>query len=256
MNLWKRLFGRSTPKGTQARPSPSMAAGARTVTGGPNWYFAEDKARCTRQIVLTSDPVRKTASRFATLMFSGKYRKLLANPLAIGFFRLDGQPGPFLLLRTDPAVEEMANETLSIAFSFYFLPTSGIIAMYVSSKLLKNETRMGFCEEIYGLDYDETRSLIADAIRKDSLYVVHAGASGSITEDVATGNVYNNPACKYDIVLPFSAECKKRLANEWSELLSYHERIRKPDFDTAVRLLYEMVPEDIDPILPRTKATR
>jgi hypothetical protein len=208
-----------------------------------NWHFAEDKSRYLRQVVLLSDPERTTGSRFSSLMLSPAYYQLMNPPLATGFFRLDGDPGPYLMIRTDggrdgrEAVDEMAKHQFCVALSFVHLPTSGLIAVFVSGKFLKDKTRMGYLEQFYGLDDDRTRALISDVVDKDALQVVLAGDGGAM------------PRCRYDIGIPFDAACKRVLADEWRAILAHHQQIRSPDFQAAGRRLYELIPEGTDPII-------
>jgi hypothetical protein len=206
--------------------------GAIATIKGSNWYLAEDKSRSLRQVVLISDPERKTASRFSprTLTFPRVYLDLFnASPLATGFFRLDRYPGPYLLIRTDGTAgdRELVDSIgqFRVAFTFIHLPTSGLVAIFVSSAFLQIISQKGFLEQIYGLDDENTRALISDAINKDALQAVLAGDSG----------------WKYDIEIPFDSGCKQVLADEWEAILSHHRKISAPDFEAAGRRLYELV---------------
>jgi hypothetical protein len=100
---------------------------------------------------------------------------------------------------------------------------------------LKTFSQKGFLEQIYGLDDNNTRDIISDAINKDALHLVLAGDSGY----------------KYDIDVPFDAPCKQILADEWNAVLAHHRRIPRPDFQAAGRRLYELIPENSDPVYPR-----
>lgn len=223
--------------------NPQEAMAARTRRGS-NWYFAEDKSRALRQVVLISDAGRRTASRFSsrTFTFPRVYSDVLnASPLATGFFRLDRYPGPYLLVRTDGTwghgyelVDSMAGAEFRVACTFVHLPMSGLVALFISSKLLKDVSQKGFLERIYGLDDDTTRALISDVVSKEALQVVLAGDSG----------------WKYDIEIPFESTFKQVFADQWGAVLAHHRQIRRPDFQTAGRRLYELIPEGTDPILP------
>jgi hypothetical protein len=225
----------------------------RRIVGDPisaknrdaNWYFAKNKSGKVHQIVLMSDPKHKSASRFSTLVFTPVYAHLMSGPFALGFFSLDHDPGPYLMIRTDgvrgdgyEAVDAMADEEFRVGLSFVQLPPSGLVAVYVSNNFLKRNTRMGYLEQIYGLDSENTRSLVANAITKDALQIVLAGEGGA------------TPRCKYDITLPLDAACKERLAAQWKAVLNHHLQIARPDFQSAGRILYELIPERSDPILP------
>ncbi len=276
MSFWKTLFRASkskpvAPSRAQPTSSTRSASGASPAgpakgsdpeashspetspvpkaTGGRNWYFVEDKARCLRQVVLSSDPKLAVKSRYGNLALSQQYYALNRNPLATGLVHLDGDAKTFLLVRTDRLVEEVSKSSLKVAFSFFHLPMSGLVAIYVSCKPLQDTTRMGFEEQIYGLDFDATRGLIANAIKGEALHVVHAGEGGMETVLVETGERISGPSCKYDVDIPYGSDCRSLLAAEWDALLRHHQSIRSPDFQAAGKRLYELMPEDVNPIL-------
>lgn len=268
MNFFKRLFAPSSQPAPKARPvevsqadvtpsSASTKAGPSDARlgGGSNWYFAEDKVRGIRQVVLSSDPKRAVKSRFGSLMLSQNFIELVRNPLCTGLLQLDGEPGPFLLVRTDRLVEEVAKSTMHVAFSFCHLPTSGLVAVYVSCQPLKDKTRMGFEEQIYGLDGELVRNNIENAIKGEALHIVHAGEGGMsttyVTLDTGRNEELVGPKCKYDVDIPYDDDCRSVLAREWNAVLAHHRSIRNPNFQAAGQRLYELMPEDANPILPR-----
>lgn len=217
-------------------------------TKGNNWYLAHDKSRGLRQVVLFSDPDRKKASRFGTFFFASTYSDLVNNSIVTGFFRLDGDPGPYLMIRTDgtrddgyEAVDEMAKDQFRIAFNFGYMPTSGIISVFVCSRFLNKYSRNGFMEMHYGLDFDNIRNLLSDAFQRDELQVVHARGGGGGAP----------PNAKYDVAIPIDSACKQVLADEWKSLLTHHTRIAQPNYQTAVNRLFQMFPQGTsDPIMP------
>jgi hypothetical protein len=232
----------------KGRSATGIAGGATTSSStlskrGSNWYFAQDKSRALRQVVLNADPEHKTKSRFssrACLVYPRMFSELMnASPLATGLFRLDGDPGPYLLIRTDGTfgdgaelVDFMSNSKFRVAFTFAYLPTSGLVGIFVSGGTLQMFSQKGFLERVYGLDESETRDLIADALSKEALHLVLAGDSGS----------------KYDIEIPLDSSCKQLLVEEWKTVLAHHRRISRPDFQTAGRRLYQLMPEGSDPV--------
>jgi hypothetical protein len=276
MNFLKRLFAspsqptlpaqqveevlpdaQPSPTGDTKPPSPPRAStGSKAdrsdmrLSGGSNWYFAKDKARCLRQVVLISDPKRAVTSRYGSLALSQNFIELMRNPLCTGLLQLVGDPVTFLLVRTDRMVEEVAKSTLQVAFSFFHLPTSGIVAIYVSCEPLKDRTRMGFEEQIYGLDAEWNRDHIANAVKGEALHIVHAGEGGIRTVLVETGETMSGPKCKYDVDIPYDNDCRSVLADEWNAILGHHRSIRDPDFKAAGQHLYKLMPEDVHPILP------
>lgn len=222
---------------------------------GSNWYFGEDKARCLRQVVLISDPRRAVKSRFSALALPGSFIELIRNPLVTGLFPMSGYQENFLLVRTDRMVEEVAKSSLQVSFSFFHLPTSGLVAIHVSSVPLKAKARRGWLEQIYGLDSDLTRGLVENAVKGEGLHIIHAGEGGMRTKVVIVGGEktgdMDGPLCKFDVDIPYENDCRSVLAEEWNALLRHHRSIPNPDFQAAGKRLYELMPEDVNPIRPR-----
>ena len=104
---------------------------------------------------------------------------------------------------------------------------------------------MGFEEQIYGSDFDETRDPIANVLNSDCFYTVHAGEGGAETVLMETGERMHGPACKYDVEIPYDKDCKALLLDEWNAVLRHHRSIRNPDFQAAGRRLYELMPENV-----------
>jgi hypothetical protein len=236
MSFLKRLFGSKLLDGGST-PSPVPHA-----KGGSNWYFAEDKAQFVRQVVLISEPKRAVKSRYGTLLLPPHFIALTRESLSTGLLQLSGHPETFLLVRTDPMVEEVAKSTLLVAFSFFNLPTSGLVAFHVFCEL--KDKKIVFLEKVYGLDEEWVRDIIANAVKGDALHITHAGAGGGVHFVVDTGKMLLNPTCKYDVDIPYENDCRSVLANEWNAVLGHHRSIRKTDFQAAVQRLYELFPKD------------
>jgi hypothetical protein len=234
-----------------AEESSGHATRVATVAsqGGKNWYYAQDLHRALRQVVLASEVDMASTSRFGSLALARKFESLSSSSLCTGFFRLDNDAGPFLLVRTDGMVDEMAAAQLRIAISFFHLPMSGLVAIHVASKPLRDKTTAGFLEQVYGLDYEPTREILSDAISKDELSVVLAGEGGMRIVIAETGQTMVGPRCEYDIQIPIDDNCRRVLSQEWGAVLAYHHRIVNPDFQRAGHRLYELMPDDADPIL-------
>jgi hypothetical protein len=221
---------------------------------GSNWYFAEHKVRCLRQVVLVSEPRRRVASRYHQLWLGPRFIEFARHPLVAGLLKLHSDPKPVLLVRTDGIVEEVSESPLHIALSFFHLPTSGLVAFHVSCLPLRDRTRMGFLEQIYGLDSELTRGLVANALRGDGIDVVYAGGGGVTHSVISPGREseeMEGPRCEYDIDIPFDSYCRATLAEEWNAVLAHHRSIQNPDFQAAGKALYRLMPEGASPILPR-----
>jgi hypothetical protein len=258
--FWKRLFGGGqamtasqparAPTSAEAMPTNASTSDPRR-SGGSNWYFAEDKTRCLRQVVLISEPTRAVTSQHGSLALSHSFFDLARNPLVAGLLQLDGDLQTFLLVRTDRMVEEVAKSTLHVAVSFFHLLTSGLVAIYVTCKPLKEKAKRGWLEQIYGLDGELTRDLVANAVTGEALHIVHAGEGGMRIIATETDEKMIGPKCEYDVDILYESDCRSVLAEEWDALLAHHRSIRSPDFGAAARRVYQLMPEDVNPIVPR-----
>jgi hypothetical protein len=153
------------------------------------------------------------------------------------------------MIRTDgvrddgsEAVDDMAAQQYSVAFNFAYLPTSGLLSIFVGSRFIKSYSKNGYLEMHYGMDLPNTRGLISDAFQRNQLHVVHARGDGG-------GSL---PTAKHDIIIPIDSACRQALTDEWKSLVSHHTRIGRPDFQTAVNRIYELFPVGGDPILRPT----
>lgn len=246
---WWQFWKRDQPSTESS--SKHQVVKQTNPTKGNNWYLACDKSRGLRQVVLLSDPERMTDSRFGTFMFAPAYSELVDYPIVPGFFRLDGDPGPYLMLRTDgsrddgyEAVDEMAKHQFRLAFNFAHMPTSGVISVLVCSKFLNEYSQKGFLEIHYGLDSENTRNLVQDAFQSDELLVVHARGGGAGAP----------PTAKYDVTIPIYSACKQVIADEWKSLQTHHAKIAQPNYQIAVNRLYQLFPGAGDPIMPTSNS--
>lgn len=243
MSLWTKLFG-----GTKAKTSPQPANNTRKheslplIEKGEGWYFAEDKSRGLRQVVFTFRGERTTPSRFkSTFMYPGEFKQLFydQSPFVTGFFRTDCDPGPFLLVRSWGTFGSDAEtidsfQEFRVALTFIQTPTSGLVAVIISSGILEMISNKGFLECLYGLDKAYTRDLIADVIRRDGLYVALDGDSGF----------------KYDAKINIDDPCRLVLTREWDRILAYHSGILLPDYNTATQSAFKLFADKVVPILP------
>jgi hypothetical protein len=124
-------------------------------------------------------------------------------------------------------------EEFRVALTFIQMPTSGLVVVFVSSKLLRDVSTKGFLECFYGLDKTFTRDLLADVIQRDGLYAALDGDSGF----------------KYDVKIPFDDFSRQVLDREWDTILAYHRGIQSPDYDKATQSAFSLFPKKVDPIL-------
>ncbi|VGO12018.1 Phosphocholine transferase AnkX [Pontiella desulfatans] len=226
-----------------------------------SWYFAEDIATNRRQVVIPIPKCSIGDTKFGTLLFSDKFRYLTQAVHGTGFFRLDSDPNPCLMIRLDGFVNELIDAEIRIGFSFYRTATGGVFGIYVSmmSDSLKRalENECPFLEMLHGLDeVDTTVKLIQDAISQKEMTITLADESSSTSSwyDPATGESCEAvaPMGCYDINLQLSEECRSKLMGEMESLLEYHNSLPayERDYYSSAQLIYDCMPMGTNPILP------
>jgi hypothetical protein len=93
-----------------------------------NWYQAESTKTSVRQVVVEIPPGHEKDSKFGMMFFGSKYLQLMTSVWVAGFFRMDGDPGPYVLVRGDGAASQLRGSPLRIAFSFYRMRAGGLMA--------------------------------------------------------------------------------------------------------------------------------
>jgi hypothetical protein len=155
----------------------------KIIAPGTKWYFAEDLGKHLRQVVIEIPAGGDTKSQFGHLMLGEKYHNLVTVPRATGFFSLESDPGPFLLVRTDSYVVPVRSAPKKIGFSFFKMNSSGILGIYIyidSDQMRKISAKEHPYLEIgYGLDMEDGVKRIKDAFSKDSITMILADKSDS-----------------------------------------------------------------------------
>lgn len=254
LSIFESLSGAKKPAIQHGKNNPekeSAAQGLRSskqeTKAKQNWYSA--KQGSVEQVVIEIKPNAKE-SRFGTLMFAAKYLHLAQHPLTVGFFALDSKPDPpYLMIRTDNLVGEMAKSPIRIAFSFCKMPSGGVLAIFVESPVMKKHLRNSFLEEVLGLDYEDQKQRIRNAFKKDKLDIVLAdGHGGTATIDGSFASV--DPIyAEYDIVFPMQKDLRDLLGKKFEDLLSYHHSLRSRDYNKSANELWRMIPENKSPII-------
>ncbi len=223
-----------------------------------NWYFSENKSKGLRQIVfdISEDMIQET--KFSSLILAAKYKNLIEKGWATGFFRLDGDRGPYLLVRADNFVEEIRKSKIKLGISFFRMDAGGLFGIYVhvdSDKLKKVRDNPNVYFEIaYGLDESGSVDLMTDFLKKDQLELIFADKSNRtqhIIIDQSNSEKVSDPLCKYDITISLDENCKKILNYELKDLKKYHSSILtgRRNFQTSVQQLWNVMPETDNPIL-------
>lgn len=232
------------------------------IQSGSNWYFAESKSKGLRQIVfdISEDMIQET--KLGSLILAAKYNNLMEKGWATGFFRLDGDRGPFLLVRADEFADEIRKSKIKLGISFFRMDAGGLFGIYVhvdSEKLRKVRDNPNVYFEIaYGLDESGSVELMTDFLSKDKLELILADKndrSSFKSIDISSGGFKSSvtPLCKYDITISLDENSKKLLNDELKELKKYHSSISsgKRNFQASVQQLWNVMPETDNPILDK-----
>lgn len=227
---------------------------------GTNWYFAENKSKGLRQIVfdISEDMIKET--KFGSLILAAKYRNLMEKGWATGFFRLEGDRGPFLLVRADDFAEEIRKSKIKLGISYFRMDAGGLFGIYVyvdSEKLRKERDNPNVYFEIaYGLDESGSVDLMTDFLNKDQLELILADKNDRSSYnfiDTSSGGFKSSvaPLCKYDITISLDENSKKILNDELKDLKNYHSSVHsgKRNFQASVQQLWNVMPEMDNPIL-------
>lgn len=235
MGIFSRLFGRGSPEvkdpATAALGSPAGAA----------WYFAEDKSRGLRQIVITIGKNPPSASRFGSLALNPqKYAPLLDSDVAVGFFASDSDPGPFLMIKTPNLAEKLSREPLNLAFSFCHMPSGPLFAIFGQSRSLEELFRKKggcFIDQVYSVT--DFKDLITAAFKRSHLHIVFAQSGGMF-----------GIQCVADAQYPLERALSRKFSDEWLSLVA-HGRGRRPSFEASREELYSKTPVSRSPIIAR-----
>ncbi len=204
---------------------PVLCARAKIMTGrlwgaqaGPrpkNWYMAKNDRKRVRQVVVLIPPARQIQPRVGSLVPPGALASFVEAPWASITLTMPSEnPGPFVFVRAEGAVEQFRNCPVRIAFAFYRTNAGGLFTVLVHVQCLEIEALTGHpavFENSHDLDNSADRKLVEALISRDAVEVCFT-ASGK-----------NGPCTGYfGVSAPLSADCRKALKAEWERLLGYH----------------------------------
>lgn len=226
------------------------------------WYIAEDARKNVRQVVIDAARPQPVDSRLGVLRLDAPYRTLMTNLWAVGFFRREGDPGAYLLLRADGQTTRLKGRPFRVAFAFYRMKAGGLTALFVDFPGLTIATAPSapfvLFETIRGLDGDDERQRIRDAIDAPRLHLCFAEGEGP-GDDLASGLLAGGPLdALYDVLIDLDPTCRDALTGEWASLLDYHDALSgdRRDFQASVRQMQRENPLDRNPVLERAAAPR
>jgi hypothetical protein len=229
------------------------------------WYLAKDDRRHVRQVVIETDESAAQASRFGDLMMSGQYKMLCSLSWTTGYFRLDDDPGPYLLARADGQTEHLRSGPFRVAFTFYREPAGGLFGLFVgadSEALRKaSPTANPVIESLSGLDVQEVVDRIRDALAKETVHVCFAEAAQGLSMDAigADGKFHkmSPPGCRFDRIISVPEDCRKALSAEFQGLLAHHRSLAvgARNFQRSAAQLDAEFPQSENPVLDYKYAT-
>jgi hypothetical protein len=224
-----------------------------------NWYRAESTQKSVKQIVLLAGPEQDVATKFGTLLLTGKFMALVANTWSTGFFFLDSDSGPFLMVRGDKVAGKLKGSPLSVAFCFYRMTAGGLVTIYVHvdcpsvAQMLTHGIVL--FEIAYGLDdqNNEMKRTFERAIGRDSLHLCFGEGEGPGGMSPSGAFESTGIRSQFDVVMPLSHECRTLLKYEYEAILGYHAGVSssRRDYNRSVQQMWAENPQGSNPILPR-----
>lgn len=225
-----------------------------------NWYIAEDKRKSVHEVVIDVQNPQPQASKFGTLVLGTKYHPLRTLVWTIGFFRLENDHGPYLLVRADSTIDRLRAQQFRVAFCFYHMKAGGLISLFVDFPSIKIPGNpydpFVLFEMTRGIDVEDERQRISDAFSRPSLHVCFAQGEGP-GKNLGSGVwVGTGITASYDVLVDLSAECRSALDREWKSLLRYHQSVpsSQRDFQTSFAQMQQENPLSENPILGRSDA--
>lgn len=138
-----------------------------------NWYQGEDKPKSVHEVVLDVTDPKPVTSKFGMMILGSKYHILRSNVWVTGYFRMDNDPGPYLLLRADGYASKLKNQPFRVAHCFYRMKAGGLFAIFIDFPRLKlsgiPSSPFVLFEMIRGIDMEDERESIYDAINGGSI---------------------------------------------------------------------------------------
>lgn len=224
------------------------------------WYFAQNEQKNVREVVFNVPIPRPIESRFGMMFLGTKYHVLRSNVWVTGLFRMDNDPGPYLLLRADGYIDQLKNESLRVAFCFYRMKAGGLFAIFVDFPELNipdiPSSPYVLFEMIRGIDYEDVRQRIQDTINRPQIHICFAEGDGPgehHPDGSWSGSAIN---ASFDILIDIDDECREVLNREWRTLLNYHNSISsvRQNYQSSIQQMQRKNPLSQNPIIIQSEA--
>ncbi len=227
-----------------------------------NWYQGKDSPQSVNEVVVEVKSPKAVESKFGMMMLGSKYQMLRTNEWVTGYFRMDGDEGPYLLVRADGYVDKLKGQPFRIAHCFYKMKAGGLFAIFIDFPGLKgpggpsNPFPFILFEMIRGIDMDDERARIFDAINRPNIHLCFAEGDG-IGEE-ANGMWSGSPInAAFDVVVDINEDCRNALNKQWESLLEYHGSLSTGarNFNDTVQQMQIENPVSRNPIIKKNKST-
>ena len=179
---------------------------------------------------------------------------MVTSTWVVGFFRIDDDPSPKLLIRVHDRLESALESRCKLAFTFFKTPYGGILGIYVyfDSEQLRSRLSQShvFIEIFHGLDVQDFIQLVRSGFQQSTLTCILADNSDTV-QISANGESYAAPQCRLDIPLQVDPLCTNKLCQEFDNLLEYHSKNAGSEaYQQSINYLWQVMPEGENPILP------
>ena len=221
-----------------------------------NWYQAQDSSKSVRQVVIEVPEPKAVSPKFGMMMLGSKYHILRTNVWCAGYFRMDSDTGPYMLLRADGYASKLQGQQLRVAHCFYRMKNAGLYAIFIDFPKLKlSHIPSGpfvLFEMIRGIDMEDERSRISDGINRPDLHICFAEGDGPGEE---SGGVWQGGPINalFDVLVEFGNDARQALNQEWDSLLDYHRSLPsgKRHFQAGFQQMQTENPLSRNPIIDR-----
>lgn len=222
-----------------------------------NWYREASEQKHVTQIVLNAGRDQQESPKFGNLVLSSKFMPLLANTWVSGFFYLDSDPGPFLMVRADEVAHKLKGSAVTAAICFYRMKAGGLVTLYVHVDCPEIARRLTnpivLFEIALGLDAQnsEMKKIIERAIGNETLRLCFTEGDGPGEMLPSGGFSSSGLRSQFDVVIPLSAECRAALKKEYQAILGYHAGVpsSRRDYNASVQQMWTENPQESNPIL-------
>jgi hypothetical protein len=215
-----------------------------------SWYLAQDPKKRVRQVVLCLPPKALSPSQFQVLMLGQKYGTLLTSDWTTGFFRLDGKPGPFLMIRARNEYGLASQHPTRLAFSFYKMRTAGIAALFWDCPNAVGKWQYGHVEGASTTDQPMGLEILRDAMNKQNLTITFAVHSNRMTGDFG-GQQVSIPEAVGDWEIELPEAFRKQVLQEIEDIQKYHKTLNQVSSKEAMNQMWADNPVERTAILPR-----